>query len=97
MIPILSFSWPPVTLEGACGSAIAARIVVELERREDKAGMGFAVNTETLRAAAAAHVARCGAANAGDRVEWMFERIAVVARAGEAWVSSTREGKKMSD
>ena len=38
---------------------------------------------ETLRAAGAANVDRCGPANAETRGDCMFERIAVIARATE--------------
>ena len=97
LIPILSFSWPPVDLEGACGSAMAA--VMIFEQREEEKGMGFAaaaviVDKEILRAAGAADVARRGPANAEARGDCTFERIAVVARAVRGVVIEYERGER---
>ena len=65
---------------------MAARVTLDLEREGSSFAADVGGNMETLRAAAVANVARLGAANAGVRGDWMRERIAGVAWAGEALV-----------
>jgi hypothetical protein len=89
LIPILSFSEPPVDFEGAWGSAMAARTMmavddVDDDDERDEGIMGFDI--EPLRAAVAAKFARRGAAKAEARGYCMLERIAVVTRADEMLV-----------
>ena len=58
---------------------MAARMVFEREFSFVAGVVGD--DMETLRAAGAANVDRCGPANAETRGDCMFERIAVIARA----------------